>query len=128
MGRVDSTEVKEIIATDLTDLSAYITAANILVTSELTASGLSNAHLKEIERWLAAHFVSIKDPIVSKEKIGDAEVTYASGGMTYTNAMKDAAGLNSSPYGQQALILDTTGILRGLGTKKATFSVMKKDE
>src|SRR3990167_11412597 len=57
MARVTSIEVKEIISTDIADLTAYITAANLLVT-EVLGGLLSDALLKEIERWLSAHLIA----------------------------------------------------------------------
>ena len=125
MGRVDSSEVKMIIDTELTDLDAFINPANIIITKLLTGSGLDEDHLKEIERWLAAHFTAVMDPRTSKEKIGDAEVTYYKGSNTYSNSMKESPGLNETPYGKQVLLLDTTGILKAsLGKVTASFTAM----
>lgn len=108
MARVNGAEVKQIIETDLTaaEIDPFITVANILV-DQIT--GLSAATLKEIERWLAAHYVAIRDPRQTKEVIGDAEDTYA---------VKVGFGLDGTTYGQQAKALDTTGTLVSMGKKK----------
>lgn len=126
--RVDSADVKEIIDTELDDVSMFITTANILVTKLLGDSDLENDHLAEIEKYLAAHFVAIRDPSAQRivsEKIGDAEVRYQAGSMTYSNSMKDASGLNETSYGKQVIIIDTTGILKEkLGKVKSSMEVV----
>ena len=117
--RVDGDEVKEIIETELTALQIvpFITAANLIVTDQLTGEH-SAALLVEIERWLAAHFVAIRDPRAKAEKTDDASATYYG---------KDGLGLNHTPYGQQVKILDTTGILASLGKRKAEFRSIDLD-
>jgi hypothetical protein len=116
--RVTAAEVKEIIDTTLTEsqIAPFITAANITITDILGATTvLSSDQLKEIERWLSAHFVAIRDPRISAEKIADASATYQG---------KTAMGLDSTTYGQQAKMLDTTGALANIGKKKASMNVL----
>ena len=123
MARITEAEVKEIIDTSLTgSLVAFIAAASSIVEDELTGKGLSAARLKEIERYLSAHFVSIKDTSqgqVVSEKIGDAEVKYTQSA--------NAKSLDSSRYGQNAMFLDTSGTLAALGkgNARAQFKVVK---
>lgn len=115
--RCTAAEVKEIIDTDLTEeqVSPFITAANLTITDILGTSGLSSDQLKEIERWLSAHFVAVRDPRISAEKTADASATYQG---------KTAMGLDSTFYGQQAKMLDTTGVLANIGKKKASMNVL----
>lgn len=104
--RVDANEVKEIIDTALGEstIEAFITAANVIVTSLLGSSGLGTAHLKEIERWLTAHLISCaRDRTVRTEQAGQASITYETQPL--------GKGLDASLYGQQVKLLDTTGIL-----------------
>lgn len=105
--RATETEVKEIINTDLTEdqITPFLKSANILVTEVLSDEGYSDNLLKEIERWLAAHFVAIRDPQIAREKIGDVDVIYHG---------KSDLGLNHTPYGQQAMIMDYNGKLQVL--------------
>lgn len=117
--RVLSSEVKEIISTDIADVTPFITPANLIVTAKLSNSGLDSGHLKEIEKWLAAHFVSSKDQRVQSESIGGTSVSYQ--GQT-------GLGLDSTQYGQQVKVLDTTGELGKLGMAKATLSTIKYSE
>jgi len=108
--RVTSTEVKEIIDTTLDDkhVDVYIGLANTMVTNTVTC-GLSAAVLKEIERWLAAHLITItKDRQTTEEKLGDAQAKYTG---TF------GEGLKSTSYGQMVLILDTCGQFGNLGLK-----------
>lgn len=110
--RVSDAEVREIMDTEVSDLSAFITAANLTVDRRLKGQGLQDDELKEIERWLAAHLATAKDPRVSKESIGDASSTYQGG---------SGLGLDSSRYGQMVQSLDPTGRLVVLDKKKATM-------
>jgi hypothetical protein len=116
MARVNDAEVRLIIDIDtsITDLTPFITIANLLVTDKLGASSLSVELLKEIERWLAAHFVAMRDQRVKSESIGGISTVYT--GTT-------GQGLFSTLYGQTAMTLDTTGILTQCGMKRASFDV-----
>jgi len=117
--RVTGDEVKEIISTSLTasDLAPMITAANILVTARCVDQGYSTTELKEIERWLSAHFVTARDrsTALASKTIGEASETYSQsqGSLVYA--------LGASPYGQQALLLDYLGCLTTLGRQKAAI-------
>lgn len=108
MARVTGSEVQEIIdvsadvLTATPDLTPYITAANLLVTDLLGSSTLSSDTLKEIERWLSAHFVAIRDPRRASEKAGSVGESYQ---------YKLGLRLSVTTYGQQAILLDTTGTL-----------------
>ena len=113
--RVADYQVKEIIDTSLTTTDPFIETANIIVTEKLSGQGLSVSHLAQIEKWLAAHFVATREPSIKSEKIGEAAATYFG---------KDGMGLESTRYGQQVLVLDTTGILANMGKKKANFEVI----
>lgn len=112
MARVTEAEVREIIDVDEgISLAAFIAAANLTITAQMTGSGLAVATLKELERWLAAHFVAIRDPRTSSESIGGASISYT--------VPKLGAGLDSTPYGQQVKLLDSTGILSTVGMRRA---------
>jgi len=108
--RVTTDEVKEIIDTSISDLTPFITVASQQVDRIDTAGGLSAAVLKEIERWLSAHFVAIRDARSTKDAIGDSSHTYEG---------KTGMGLEFTRYGQQAKMLDTTGTLAKLGLRRA---------
>ena len=108
--RVTGAEVKEIINTSLTtsEVTPFITAANQIVTSKLGGQGVTSNSLKEVERWLSAHFVAIRsqDSVAKAEKTGEASVTRHG---------KTEMGLDFTPYGQQAKLLDPTGRLNSAG-------------
>ena len=117
--RVTGAEVKAIITTVKTDdeVENFITPANLIVTDVLTGSGHSAALLKEIEKWLSAHFVAIDDKSarIVEEKAGDA-----------TNKYEGRTGmrLNFTRYGQQVLLLDTSGSLADLGKGPAEVKTL----
>lgn len=121
--RVNGTEVLEIIDTELTvdQCEPFITAANLFVTNSLSNKGLSTATLKEIERWMAAHFLSQIDPREQVVRIDTIEVNVE--GTT-------TQGLKNSRYGQQAILLDTTGTLAKIGylKGKAIFTVQGEND
>lgn len=126
--RVTATEVKEIITTTLSDsaIGVFITPANLLVTEKLGTSGLSDELLKEIERWLSAHFLSVflqSDKTIggtiTREKVGDTEREWKGSQQVQTN------NLGTTNYGRQATILDTTGTLVSLGKKKAKVEIIR---
>lgn len=111
--RVTTDEVKVLIDTPLTDLTAFITVASQQVDRIDAVGSLSAAVLKEIERWLSAHYVAIRDPRVSQDAIADSRHTYEG---------KTGMGLDFTRYGQQARLLDTTGTLQKLSLKKASLT------
>lgn len=100
--RATETEVKEIIDTNLMEeqVSPFLKVANQMVTDLVSDVGYASGTLREIERWLAAHFVAVRDPRVAKEKIGDAQADYHG---------KSDMALNFTPYGQQVMVLEYKG-------------------
>lgn len=116
MPRVTEAEVKQIIKTELTleEVTPFLAAASHLVTEILTDEGYGNDILKDIEMWLAAHFVAIRDPQISKERIGDVDATYHG---------KSGLGLNHTPYGQQVMLLDHHGKLAEIQDSKGPAEV-----
>ena len=119
---VSVAEVKQIINTSLTDAEvlAAVSTAQAIINSQLASSGLTGQHLREIIRWLSAHFVAVRDQdegMVMEQRIGDTAVRY--GGRL-------GEGLKLTRYGQQVLILDTTGTLAAFGRQRAEFKVMDR--
>ena len=112
MARVSGSEVQDIIDTDLETLTPFITVESQLVDG---ISGLGAATLKEIERWLTAHFVAIRDQRTVKDSIGDSSNTYRG---------KTGMGLDFTSYGQMAKALDTSGHLADLSLKKASLTYL----
>lgn len=121
MARVTTAEVKEIIKIDSNivpdvNIAAFITAANRLTTDALGTSGLASATLKEIERWLAAHFITAADRRSLEEEADEIRQKFT---------VKVGLGLRNSHYGQAAIALDTTGILAqiadGKGANETVF-------
>jgi len=106
MARTNETEVRELIevSSDL-NLTAFITAANGL-TSQLASADsdgeLSTTELRMIEAYLAAHFASHRDQQYQSKSTGKANATFQG---------KTDMYLESSLWGQTAMMLDTTGWL-----------------
>lgn len=87
-------------------MTPFIEVANVL-TSEVatcaTAKGktLSTDKLREIERWLAAHFYSMRDPLFKSNKTADASAVY-----------------NDRSYLEVAEALDKSGCLASFFSQK----------
>ena len=116
--RVTGSEVISIfIDTDLSaaQMEFFITPANLLITEHLSDSSLSDALLKELERWLSAHFAATYNKRRKSEGLGDASETYD--GST-------GFGLDFTSYGQQVRLLDPTGILSGIGKQVVKLLVV----
>lgn len=115
--RVTVDEVKKLIDTELSDVAPFIKAANLTIDEHLLNDGIGAALLKEIERWLSAHFVAMRERQLTSETAGDAANQYGgSFGM----------GLNFTQYGQQVRLLDPTGKLANAGNtgRDAMFKVL----
>lgn len=114
--RVTASEVKEILDDSTlldTIVEAFILGANAMVNTNLAGTTLSPEILKEIERWLSAHLISVtRERQAKKEGAGGASIEYTG---------EWGEGLKGSSYGQMAMTLDSTGTLASLDQKKATL-------
>jgi hypothetical protein len=119
MQQINPGMVREVIETKLDDrdLESSIQSSIALYNSVLLSDTTNSPPIPtdaeiEIKRYLAAHFVSIKDnrTRVVKEKIGDAYVEYG-------KDLPDSAlmYLKGTRWGQTAILFDPTGKLEGLG-------------
>jgi hypothetical protein len=119
--RVTASEVKEIIEGCTTSdamVDIMIEAASEVVTQVFEDDeDIGTTLLKEIERWLTAHMVvSTVFRMGSEEKVGDAQIKYTG---------QWGKKLESTPYGQMVLLLDTTGKMARSGKIGATISAIK---
>ena len=122
MARITVVELQKTYPTT-SDLTPFVEVANLLVTEELAAMGYSVERLTKIELYLAAHFalITLERGGLTRQKIGDSEDFF----QAWTNT---EIGLAATRFGQQVLILDTSGKMATLGgTKlKAQFSVVSR--
>lgn len=118
--RTTADAVKDIIETDLANsiINGFINTAHHLVQAKLvnTNAGLSSDLLAEIEKYLAAHFMSI-----NREKQTESESVAQEWQAKYQG--KTDMGLKATLFGQQALALDTSGKLATLGKLAAVVKV-----
>ena len=98
--RTTETAVRLIIEADpnITDLTPFIAAASSVVTAQCVDIGIANA--LEVETWLAAHYLTIRDTRAASE---------TAKGVGQSVQYKVDLGLSSSMYGQTAMSLDQTG-------------------
>lgn len=105
MPRTTAELVQGIIEVDVSiDLTPFIFPANELVTEICAPLGYTSERLELIERYLAAHFYTLRDPRPVSEQAGPVSTTYQS---------RVDLFLSTSHYGQMACTLDTKG---GLAT------------
>jgi len=95
--------------------------ANLFITETLANASLSTARLTAIERYLACHFMLMlteRGGLTSSQSGEYSRDTYVAA--TFANQ----TGFAATRYGQQAIMMDTSGILKGLTSKKlpAQFS------
>jgi hypothetical protein len=112
MARVTEYDVQDILPTTI-PLHPFILAATTIVDHHLGTLGLSAALLKEIERWLTAHLVCVRQPRWTEMRDGDTATVLEQGDM--------GKGLYATRYGAQVALLDPTGILVGIGVKKRAY-------
>jgi len=123
MALVTTAEVLAIVpfvVTDASLLQPFVDIADLIITEDLSTSGLSSARLTQIELYLAAHFavVTYERGGLTSQKLGEGEERY--------NAPKATDGLSATRFGQQAVMLDTSGTLSKMASKpvKAQFRVV----
>jgi hypothetical protein len=107
MARTTSTAVCAIIDTSLGDesIAAFIRTANQMVTAHLGSVGLDGTLLTEIETYLTAHFITLRERRVMSE---------SADGVSFTYEGQSGVGLDATGYGQTAQVLDTSGTLAQL--------------
>lgn len=115
-------EVRNVIALPSSVLDAtvqeFIDMAVVVVDGCASILLLPTTTQAMIVKWVAAHLLSGqygRGGAVTQKSVGDASETYQS----ITNV--GGIGLNSSFYGQQALLLDSTGCLARRGRAAATM-------
>lgn len=119
--RVVAAEVKEIIDGCTTSdevVEVMIDAASEIITQVFeNDTDIGTILLKELERWLTAHMlVSTLHRMGADEKVGDAQIKYTG---------QWGKKLESTPYGQMVLTLDTTGKIARTGKIAASIYAIK---
>lgn len=120
MARTTSGAVEAIIETNV-DVSGFITTANLLVNQKLGNSSLSEDMLTEIEKYLAAHLVSIRDPRLTSTDMENASATFE-------GKNQNGIGLKATQYGQTVIELDVTGTFANLGKKSPSFKTISESD
>jgi hypothetical protein len=119
--RVTATDVKAIMPeVDILDATVelYIVAGTALVNSVFGVwTSTESILITEIEKWFVAHMIaSTQSRVAIEEKVGDASVKYHDW---------KGEGLESTPYGQMVLLLDTSGKMKNIGKRAATIYAVK---
>ena len=102
-------------------IQAFLDPARRLVEEQLATSSFSQDRLNDIAKFLTAHLACVITPSTLRERVG-RDYEFERTGMF-------GEGLASTVYGQQVLLLDTSGILQSSGKKqKLTFKVIGPPE
>jgi len=99
------------------DVTPFIGFATALVDDQCLLSGYDDTRLEQIERYLAAHFLSLSfnRTVRSNAVSGAADQGF--------DPVETDYDLRNTVYGQQAILLDTAGNLAALTN---TMKVVKK--
>lgn len=114
MARVTEEQVRGVTGDgEEVDASQAIEVATLIVTEELGNSDLSEDRLKQVELYLAAHFQTLatREGPLAAQTVGETSERYHN---IY------AAGLRSTRFGQQVILLDTTGAMAEMAARAET--------
>lgn len=104
--RTTEAQVQGIIKTNASiTITPFIEVANALVTELCASSGYDDTRLELIERWLAAHFYSVRDAGRLTERAGPVSKQIES---------RVDLGFDVTRHGQMAMRIDTAGNLAAL--------------
>jgi len=120
--RVDYDDVKAIMDNCTTadaTVTIFITTANAIINKVFANdTTMTEDLLTEMEKWLAAHLIaSTVFRTASEEKLGDASIKYTG---------EWGKKLESTPYGQMVLILDSSGLMANAGKMSATITAVNE--
>ena len=87
-------------------LDPFIASANRLVTKVVAPVNTDADELADVETWLAAHLYHILSPQSNVDQVGST-----GGTVRQQYDTKVDLALNVTKYGQQAMVLDTSGAL-----------------
>lgn len=115
---VTTDDVKKVYPTTA-DLSGYLLTAQVITDNMLSSKGIVQPVLDQITIYMAAHFATIglEKGGLRNEKMGDAEESYK------TPGDKDL-GFKATLFGQQALLLDTSGTLSSMGANSQSLPAL----
>jgi hypothetical protein len=121
MPRIIDSEVKLVFPEAKQDTATFIETATLIVDEKLTGLGMSDERLKRIELYLAAHFAALTVERGAPRRLRQGE--------TVEEFFQDIGpGFRQTRFGQQALLLDTSGVLGDISTAsgkpKAQFRVV----
>jgi len=100
-------------------VTIFITSASVFIDKVFANdTTTSTTLLAEMEKWLAAHLIaSTVFRTTSEEKLGDASLKYTG---------QWGKKLESTPYGQMVLLLDTTGMMANAGKMAASIYAVEE--
>ena len=105
--RVSDKEVREILASDsISDFTPFIETANVSVDQINSKFGknFDEARLTQIEKWLSAHYATVSDPTVARERFEQAEKTYQIGNRQLFGIMSDRYGQTANTLAEGCLL------------------------
>ena len=91
------------------ETTSFITTAHVLLVGVLDGHGIPETLMQRIALYLSAHFAVLSYPAVSREQLGPLSQSFFG---------KLGLGLQNSSYGQSAIALDPTGVLKDMSDGK----------
>ena len=91
------------------ETTSFITTAHDFLVGVLDGYGIPDTLMSQIALYLSAHFAVLSYPSVSREQLGPMSQSFFG---------KLGLGLENTKYGQSALSLDPTGVLKDLSDGK----------
>jgi hypothetical protein len=118
--RIAIEDLKRIIETKRIDeeIQPMIDAAHLVAEEDLANSGYSEERKKLIELWLSAHYVAVRDPMISSVSGGPG----STGSSTQYDGKTGMVGLEHTRYGLQVIAFDKSGILTRASKSKGKIN------
>ena len=91
------------------ETTSFITTAHVFLVAVLDGYGIPDTLMERIALYLSAHFAVLSYPSVSREQLGPMAQSFFG---------KLGLGLENTKYGQSALSLDPTGVLKDMSGGK----------
>ena len=104
--------------TDKDPIAPFVNSANLFAAKVIGGKYDDDDAFKDIVYWLSAHLISFaNDRPAIRNSADPVEIRYSD---------IFSSGLNSTPYGQTAIMLDTTGTLATYGDEESGGGVIFK--
>lgn len=123
---IDPNSVSALVPTaTVEEINSAIGITIALMTSVYSSKSPGDALLTAIGTYLSAHYVVVSGSggsvgIIKSEKVLDMQITYA----VSDDLSTEQNNFETTSFGKVAISLDTTGLLKNVGSKRAFFEAI----